>query len=175
MSDTVTIRPTHASDLKVCDRIRTRGSTETVTRIEDSPNGLIRIFTDDDRHVRCTIYHSYIVDVVTDEPGPEEHTWPTSPLIRVTRTKEDDVTPGCLALRDPEGRYVIIDSVVCTRGSRSITEWEDLVPVRADLLCDLEAANMAVRAFEPERLSDRVRALYRTAALIIADSRRTQP
>nr|WP_300338791.1 hypothetical protein [Actinomyces sp.] len=138
MTDTVTIRPTRASDVKLGDRIRVGGSTETVTRIEDSPTGTIRIRTDSAPYV--PLYHSNIVDVVVDTHGPEEPTWPTSPLIRVTRSTYTDTPCSDLALRDPDGDYIINDGDPGPRDAETITEWEDLAAVRADLIDALREA-----------------------------------
>lgn len=153
MTDIPALRPTPARDLKPGDRIWLIYRAETVLHISSTmyDETEIEIWTAesiDRKHRGYEIGLDDIVHVVVDtpaepEPEPEPTEWPTAPLIRITRTRYDwDTNPatGRLALRTGGGNYLDADDVDYLQEDAALTEWEDLTPIRSNLIKELHKA-----------------------------------
>lgn len=174
MTDTITIRPTPVKDLKPGDRIRRNGQTLTVRAVNHEQPDEVRVST---AWGHLSYRVGNIIDVVVGtptDPEPEEPTWPTAPLIRITKTSYDwDNIPasGLLALRTGGGNYLDADDVDYFQKDAAIVEWEDLTPIRADLIKELrEACQHTLTGYDPA--AARVMDLARG---ILYDADRSQP
>lgn len=177
MTDTLTIRPTPVKDLKPGDRIRRNGQTLTVRAVNHEQPDEVRVST---AWGHLSYRVGNIIDVVVDttEPKPEEPTWPTAPLIRITKTSYDwDNIPasGLLALRTGGGNYLDADDVDYFQKDAEIIEWEDLTPIRADLIKELREAKEEADA-DPEPAGPwPFFHLAAVASDILNDAERSQP
>lgn len=156
MTETLTIHPAPARDLKPGDKIRHMGETRTVMGVATDCEGISHIWYKLRERPIVTGAPDETVDVVLDaptaepEPEPEQPAWPTAPLIRITDGTDwngDIIAPDTLALRIPDHGYVSEDSdCFSPEHGDEITEWEDLTPIRTNLLKELRKAEEEVDA-----------------------------